>query len=73
MKSFGGESRGGKFVEASHRYSKGPRPHVASRAPLAQPITETIGTLIAVLLLWIGATRGSRGARVCKARRSSRS
>jgi ATP-binding cassette, subfamily B, bacterial MsbA len=44
----------GRFVEASDRYARG-MVRVNRIAALAQPITETLGTLIAVLILWIGA------------------
>jgi subfamily B ATP-binding cassette protein MsbA len=55
VKSFGAESyEEARFLEASNRYSKG-MTRVMRLALLAQPITETVGTAIAVLLLWVGA------------------
>ena len=57
VKSFGGESyEEGRFREASGLYSRG-MSRVARLAVLAQPITETVGTAIAVTILWIGATQ----------------
>lgn len=43
-----------RFTEASHRYSTG-MVRVTRIAFMAQPITEVIGTVITVALLWIGA------------------
>jgi len=43
-----------RFVEASDRYARG-MARVTRIAALAQPITETVGTAIAVAILWIGA------------------
>jgi subfamily B ATP-binding cassette protein MsbA len=43
-----------RFVEASDRYARG-MVRVTRIAALAQPITETVGTAIAVAILWIGA------------------
>ncbi|HEY9449211.1 MAG TPA: ABC transporter ATP-binding protein [Gemmatimonadaceae bacterium] len=55
MKSFGAERHEeARFVGASHRYSGG-LVRMARVALVAQPITETLGTVITVLLLWIGA------------------
>ncbi|HET7622616.1 MAG TPA: ABC transporter ATP-binding protein [Gemmatimonadaceae bacterium] len=55
MKTFGAERHEeGRFVGASHRYSSG-SVRMARVALVAQPVTETLGTLITVLLLWIGA------------------
>jgi ATP-binding cassette, subfamily B, bacterial MsbA len=56
VKSFSGEGHEeGKFVDASHRYSKG-LVRTSRLALLSQPITETMATAITVLLLWYGAT-----------------
>jgi subfamily B ATP-binding cassette protein MsbA len=56
VKSFSAEGHEeGKFVDASHRYSKG-LVRTSRLALLAQPITETMATTITVLLLWYGAT-----------------
>ena len=55
VKSFGGEAyEEGRFRAASGRYSRG-MVRVTRIAFLAQPLTEVAGTLIAVLVLWIGA------------------
>ena len=55
VKSFRGERyEGERFVDASHGYSKG-MVRVTRVALLSQPLTELIGTTIAVLILWIGA------------------
>ena len=55
VKSYGGEGyEEGRFTDASHRYSRG-MVRVTRLAFMAQPITEVIGTTIAVILLWIGA------------------
>jgi len=43
-----------RFVQASGSYAKGTA-RMARIAVLSQPITETIGTAIAVLILWYGA------------------
>jgi subfamily B ATP-binding cassette protein MsbA len=43
-----------RFTEASTRYSRG-MVRVTRLAFMAQPITEVIGTSIAVVLLWVGA------------------
>jgi subfamily B ATP-binding cassette protein MsbA len=43
-----------RFVQASDRYSRG-LIRVTKLALLSQPITELLGTLVAVGLLWIGA------------------
>jgi ATP-binding cassette, subfamily B, bacterial MsbA len=57
VKSFRGESyEMGRFGEASHGYSTG-MIRVTRVALLSQPLTEMIGTAIAVLILWIGAKR----------------
>ena len=55
VKSFGGEAyEEGRFREASGRYARG-MVRVTRIAALAQPITETVGTAIAVAILWFGA------------------
>jgi len=55
VKSFSGEAyEDRKFLGASHKYSGG-LVRMARIAVLAQPITETLGTVIVVVLLWIGA------------------
>jgi subfamily B ATP-binding cassette protein MsbA len=55
VKAFGGEAyEEARFREASDRYARG-LTRVARLNYLAQPITETIGTMIAVALLWVGA------------------
>ncbi len=55
VKSFGAEGyEERRFVESSDRYSRG-MVRVTRISYLAQPITEVVGTLIAVLILWIGA------------------
>jgi len=55
VKSFGAEPyEQRRFLSASHSYSSG-LVRMARVALIAQPITETLGTLITVLLLWIGA------------------
>jgi ATP-binding cassette, subfamily B, bacterial MsbA len=43
-----------RFVQASGRYSRG-LIRVTKLALLSQPITELLGTLVAVALLWVGA------------------
>jgi subfamily B ATP-binding cassette protein MsbA len=55
VKSYGAEDyEEQRFIDASHRYSKG-MVRVTRIAFMAQPVTEIIGTSIAVVLLWIGA------------------
>jgi subfamily B ATP-binding cassette protein MsbA len=55
VKSFRGEAyEERRFTEASSRYARG-MVRVVRVAALAQPITETLGTAIAVVILWIGA------------------
>jgi subfamily B ATP-binding cassette protein MsbA len=55
VKSFRGESYEDKrFGDASDRYSSG-MVKITRVSLLSQPITEIIGTTIAVLVLWIGA------------------
>ncbi|MDF1503085.1 ABC transporter ATP-binding protein [Roseisolibacter sp. H3M3-2] len=55
VKSFGAEAyEERRFREASDRLAKG-LSRVARTTYLAQPLTETIGTMIAVAVLWVGA------------------
>ena len=55
VKSFGAEPyEDGRFTDANHRYASG-MVRVARTAVLSQPLTEVIGTTVAVLILWIGA------------------
>jgi len=55
VKSFGAEGyEEGRFLEASARVTRG-LVRVTRIAFLAQPITEVVGTAVAVLVLWIGA------------------
>jgi ATP-binding cassette, subfamily B, bacterial MsbA len=55
VKSYRGEAwEEGRFREASDRYSRG-MVRVNRLAYLAQPITETVATAIAMLILWVGA------------------
>src|SRR5207248_1039696 len=55
VKSFRGErAEDRRFVDASHRYSKG-MVRMNRVAVLSQPLTEIIGTSIAMMILWIGA------------------
>jgi subfamily B ATP-binding cassette protein MsbA len=55
VKSFGAEGyEEGRFLDASQRVTRG-LVRVTRVAFLAQPITEVIGTGVAVLVLWIGA------------------
>jgi subfamily B ATP-binding cassette protein MsbA len=55
VKSFGGEAyEERRFRDASDRLAKG-LARVARTTYLAQPLTETIGTMIAVAVLWVGA------------------
>jgi ATP-binding cassette, subfamily B, bacterial MsbA len=55
VKSFRGEAyEERRFFEASDRYARG-MVRVQRLAFLAQPITETVGTAIAVVILFIGA------------------
>ncbi|HET9425720.1 MAG TPA: ABC transporter ATP-binding protein [Gemmatimonadaceae bacterium] len=61
VKSFRGERyEGERFLTASHGYSKG-MVRVTRVALLSQPLTEMIGTSIAVLILWIGAKQVNAG------------
>jgi subfamily B ATP-binding cassette protein MsbA len=55
VKSFGGEEyEEGRFREGSGRYARG-MVRVTRLSVLAQPITETVGTAVAVTILWVGA------------------
>ena len=55
VKSFAAEGyEESRFIGASHTYSRG-LVKMAKFALIGQPITETLGTLIVVLLLWTGA------------------
>ena len=55
VKSFRGEEyEARRFLDANDRFAKG-LTRVSRLSYLAQPITETIGTAIAVALLWVGA------------------
>ncbi|MFI5243136.1 MAG: ABC transporter ATP-binding protein, partial [Gemmatimonadales bacterium] len=55
VKSFAAEGyEESRFTTASHTYSAG-LVRMAKWALIGQPITETLGTLIVVLLLWTGA------------------
>ena len=55
VKSFRGEAyEAARFEEASGRYSRG-MVRVTRLAFMAQPITETVATAIAMVILWIGA------------------
>ena len=55
VKSFRGEPyEDRRFGDASHRYSSG-MVRITRIALLSQPMTEIIGTSVAVLILWIGA------------------
>ena len=62
VKSFGGEQyEEERFREGSGRYARG-MVRVTRLAVLAQPITETVGTAIAVAILWVGARMVDDGA-----------
>src|SRR6476660_5323643 len=55
VKSFRGERyEDARFMDASHRYSAG-MVRITRIASLSQPMTEMIGTSVAMLILWIGA------------------
>lgn len=61
VKSFGAERyEERRFQTESDRLAQGLR-RVARVSFLAQPLTETVGTLIAVAILWIGATMVEQG------------
>ena len=62
VKSFRGEPyEDRRFTEASHRYSSG-MVRITRVASLSQPMTELIGTSVAMLILWIGAREVLSGA-----------
>lgn len=62
VKSFRGESyEDGRFTHASNSYSSGAA-RITRVAFLSSPLTELIGTTIAVLILWIGAQQALGGA-----------
>jgi subfamily B ATP-binding cassette protein MsbA len=55
VKSFRGEPyEDRRFTEASHRYSSG-MVRITRISVLSQPMTEMIGTAVAMLILWVGA------------------
>ena len=55
VKSFGGEEyEDARFRDASNRYARGMM-RVSRLGQLALPITETVGTAVAVIILWFGA------------------
>ena len=61
VKSFRAEAyEDHRFGDASHRYSEG-MVRITRVSLLSQPLTEVIGTSIAVLILWIGAREVLRG------------
>jgi subfamily B ATP-binding cassette protein MsbA len=63
VKSFRGEPyEDRRFMEASHRYSSG-MVRITRIAFLSQPMTEMIGTLVAMLILWMGAREVLLGGR----------
>lgn len=62
VKSFGGEPYEDKrFTQASHGYSAGAA-KITRIAFLSSPLTELIGTTIAVVILWIGAQQALTGS-----------
>jgi subfamily B ATP-binding cassette protein MsbA len=62
VKSFGGEPyEDQRFTRASDSYASGAA-RITKVAFLSQPLTELIGTTIAVLILWIGAQQALQGA-----------
>jgi subfamily B ATP-binding cassette protein MsbA len=62
VKSFAGEAyEESRFREESSRYARG-MVRVTRISVLAQPITETLGTAIAVAILWVGARMVDGGA-----------
>jgi len=62
VKSFAAEGyEDRRFTGASHKYSGG-LVRMARIALIAQPITETLGTVIVVVLLWVGAKEVFAGA-----------
>ncbi|HRQ77576.1 MAG TPA: ABC transporter ATP-binding protein [Gemmatimonadaceae bacterium] len=63
VKSFRGETyEDGRFLGASGRYSKG-MTRIQRIALLSGPLTEVLGTVVAVAILWLGAQEvlGGRG------------
>lgn len=63
VKSFRGEPyEDGRFIGASGRYSKG-MTRIQRIALLSGPLTEVLGTVVAVAILWLGAQEvlGGRG------------
>lgn len=55
VKSFRGETyEDGRFIGASGRYSKG-MTRIQRIALLSGPLTEVLGTVVAVAILWLGA------------------
>src|SRR4051812_13354361 len=55
VKSFRGEPyEDARFMQASHRYSSG-MVRITRISALSQPMTELIGTSVAMMILWIGA------------------
>ncbi len=63
VKSFRGERyEDGRFIGASGRYSKG-MTRIQRIALLSGPLTEVLGTVVAVAILWLGAQEvlGGRG------------
>ncbi len=61
VKSFRGEPyETDRFREASGRYAMG-MARVTRLSHLAQPLTETVATAIAMLILWMGANGVARG------------
>jgi ATP-binding cassette, subfamily B, bacterial MsbA len=64
VKSFRGEPyEDARFTGASRSYSSGAA-RITRVAFLSQPLTELIGTAIAVLVLWIGAQQVFQGGRM---------
>jgi subfamily B ATP-binding cassette protein MsbA len=62
VKSFRGEPyEDERFTDESHRYSSG-MVRITRVASLSQPMTEMIGTSVAMLILWIGAREVLSGA-----------
>ncbi len=55
VKSFGAEGyEEGRFIGASHKFSSG-LVRMARIALVSQPVSETLGTLVTVVILWVGA------------------
>jgi subfamily B ATP-binding cassette protein MsbA len=62
VKSFAGEAyEEARFRDESSRYARG-MVRVTRLSVLAQPVTETLGTFIAVAILWFGARMVETGA-----------